>query len=545
MHQSQQPAPQALGEVLEKRVVAIDEVTQTSLEWHMALNADGNKIWKPYQVDLKTGTTISGKPLAWAPLPGSQFIFLSCPIFEALYEGTRGPGKTITLLLDFAREVGKGYGNSWRGILFRKTFGDLDDVVKKIEENFYNIFPGFKFLKSKSEYKAVWPTGEELLLRHMDSEADYPQYHGHEYPWIGWEELTQWEDDKAYRVMFSCCRSAQPGIPKRVRSTTNPYGPGHNWVKKRWQLGNPARGVVIKNPGEVARVAIHGNLSENFLLLTEQPEYPQIIMQAAVNPAQGKAWLHGDWNVSAGGMIDDVWDAKVNIIPSFSAKFIPQGWTITRAYDHGQSHPFSCGWWLESNGEGIRIRDHNGDWRWIGNVRGDLIRFGEWYGSTGKPNEGLRMSAPDVARGILEREEDLGIRRRCKPGPADTEIWSKDQRGTGLAPADDMDKVYDPPYGMKPMFYKADKTPGSRVRGWQMLRSRVRDAQPEKDGSRSKPGIFICDNCHKWLELVPVMPRDPKNMDDVPEKYEDHNGDETRYRLNWELPSVAVQHNTF
>ena len=49
-------------------------------------------------------------PVAWKPHPGSQVRFLSCPVFECLYEGTRGPGKTDALLMSFAQFVGKGYG---------------------------------------------------------------------------------------------------------------------------------------------------------------------------------------------------------------------------------------------------------------------------------------------------------------------------------------------------------------------------------------------------------------------------------------------------
>ncbi|KKK74486.1 hypothetical protein LCGC14_2883300, partial [marine sediment metagenome] len=157
----------------------------------------------------------------------------------------------------------------------------------------YRLYPGFRFLKSKADYSAVWPTGEQLLLRHMEDERSYGEYHGHEYPWIGWEELTQWATDKAYKMMFSCCRPPKPGVPCRVRSTTNPYGPGHNWVKRRFELPQ-MRGRVIRKPGEPARVAIHGTLSENFLLLHEQPDYPMLVREAAANPAQAKAWLDSD-----------------------------------------------------------------------------------------------------------------------------------------------------------------------------------------------------------------------------------------------------------
>ena len=49
------------------------------------------------------------KKVAWAPQPGSQESFLSCPVYEVLYEGTRGPGKTDALLMDFLQHVGQGY----------------------------------------------------------------------------------------------------------------------------------------------------------------------------------------------------------------------------------------------------------------------------------------------------------------------------------------------------------------------------------------------------------------------------------------------------
>lgn len=500
----------------------------TRAEWRLMSDVSGTNVWKPYHVD-KAGNILM-EP-SWMPLPGSQEDFLSCPVFEALYEGGRGFGKTLVLLMDFASEVGKGYGKAWRGILFRRSYGDLDDVVLKIEAFFPKIFPGFRFLKSKSEYAAVWPTGEQLLLRHMMDENDYEGYHGHQYPWIGFEELTQWDNDKAYRLMFSCCRPTAPGIPCRIRATTNPYGSGHSWVKKRFRLPG-FRGKIInaidpitKAP-EIPRVAIYGNLKENFVMLHDAPNYATQIAQAAQNPAQAKAWVYGAWDVNAGGMVDDLWDPNYHVIPYFSAKLIPRGWRITRAYDHGQSHPFSVGWWLESNGEPMKIGD-----KVYGRIRGDLILYNEWYGTTGEEQSGVRMEAGKIGQGIIDRERDMGLTGKVMLGPADTEIYSRDQRGTGRSPADDMEDV-----GV--YWEKADKGPGSRKRGWQMLRSRLSAAKPNSDGTREKPGMFVTEACKYWIMYVPPMPRDKADPDDVPEKYEDHCGDMTRYRLNWEIPGM-------
>lgn len=505
--------------ILETKVVMDTEAMRS--EWRLVETKDG-EVWKPIHLDKTTGKETD---VAWLPLPGSQVLFLSSNVFETLYHGTRGGGKTLLLLMDFAKEIGKGYGKAWRGILFRQTFGDLDDVVRKIEDFFPRIFPGFRFLKSKSEYQAIWPTGETLLLRHMIDESEYSSYHGHEYPWIGFEELTQWHNDKAYRLMFSCCRPTGPGIPCRIRSTTNPHGVGHGWVRKRFRLPE-GDFKIINVVGEVPRVAIRGTIDENFLLLHSAPGYKDQIKQAATSPAQERAWLYGDWTVTAGGMVDDVWDRKYHVIPNFPANKIPRGWTITRAYDHGQSHPFAVGWWLESNGEPIEL---NGEL--IGRIRGDLIMYSEWYGTKGGEQEGLRMSARRIAQGILDRENDMGLNGRVYAGPADTEIWSKDSRGTGRAPFDDMLDI-----GVS--WERADKTPGSRKRGWQMLRTFLEDAKPGPDGTRERPGLFVCEGCRYWLEFVPEMPRCPDDPDDVPEKYEDHMCDMTRYRVNWEIPGM-------
>lgn len=513
------------GDIVETRVVSAS--LESRAEWRLMAEEDPvskaiGTVWKPFHVDALTGEIL--REPVWMPLPGSQHLFLECPIFEALYEGNRGPGKTLTLIMDFAREVGKGYGSAWRGILFRRHFGDLDDVVRKIEEWFPKMFPGFRFLKSKSEYMALWPTGEALLLRHMRDEKDYDDYHGHEYPWIGWEELTQWETDKAYKLMMSCCRPPRQGVPCRVRSTTNPYGVGHTWVKKRFRLPD-SRGKVIRVAGEMPRVAIHGALVENFLLLHGQPHYIAIIKQAAKNPAQAKAWSEGDWNVTSGGMIDDLWRSDIHVLPTFGIGLVPRGWTVTRAYDHGQSHPFAVGWWLESNGEPIEYEG-----RIIGNVRGDLVLWRQWYGTNGEPNVGLRMASRDIGRGIRDRERDEGVLNRVMPGPADTEIFNRTSDRQGRCPADDMgdEHVY---------WERADKSPGSRKRGWEMLRTRLKGAIPEPDGTRDQPGIFVCDCCRNWLETVPPMPRSDEDPDDVPDTYEDHDADMTRYRVNWDVPA--------
>lgn len=465
--------------------------------------------------------------VAWAPQPGSQEAFLACPLYEVLYEGTRGPGKTDALIMDFLQDVGVGWGAEWRGIMFRQTYPQLSDVIAKTQKWIPQIFPGAKY--NKVEHTWNFPDGEQLLLRHMKSESDYWNYHGHAYPWIGWEELTNWPNDRCYKVMMSCCRSTTHGMPRKYRATTNPYGPGHNWVKLRWQLphsrGKIIRGTVDKDGNvEPPRVAIHGNIRENRILLDADPEYINRIKAAARNPGEEAAWLEGSWDITSGGMFDDIWDSSLHVLPPLPVSAVPRTWRIDRSFDWGSSKPFSVGWWAESNGEPI---EYGG--KIIGAVRGDIIRIGEWYGWNGEPNTGVRMLASDIAQGILDREEDMGLKGRVKPGPADSSIFDV---ANGKSVATDMSKK-------NVRWESADKRPGSRKQGWEQIRKMLKAAYPNPRGEpREEPGFWVTENCDQFLRTMPTLPRSERDPDDVNTDAEDHIADEVRYRVRRKSTSV-------
>lgn len=491
--------------------------------------------------------------VAWAPQDGSQAEFLCCPITEVCYEGTRGPGKTDALLMDFAQHCGeddrseedidagvpktKGWGAEWRGVLFRKTYPELQDVIEKSKKWFKQFAPEAFFNEAKTYWQ--WPTGEKLYFRQFAKPSDYWKYHGHAYPWIAWEELGTWADDKCYKSMFSCSRSTVPGIPRKIRSTTNPFGVGHNWVKARFRLPVPPghlRGPVIRDSRdengilEPDRVAIHGQLSENRILIEADPDYIKRLAAAAPSPAAREAWLRGSWDIVAGGMFDDIWfEARRHcIVPAFE---VPETWWLDRTFDWGDAKPFGVGWWAESNGEDLLLSDG----RVMSTVRGDVFLVREWYGWNGRPNEGCKALAVEIAQGIVERELKMGwIRsdgtRRVRAGAADSSIFD-DSNGNCIArDMAGLVRVNGRAYaGVR--WTSADKGPGSRKQGWQLIRSRLQATVPPQRGVREQPGLFIVDSCRHWLRTVPVLPRDEKDDLDVDTEAEDHMGDLTRYRL--------------
>jgi len=476
------------------------------------------------------------KNVVWRPQAGSQEAFLSStPIFEVLFQGTRGGGKTDCLLMSFGQYTGRGFGAAWKGILFRQTYKQLSDVITKTKKWFPLIWPQAKF--NNTEHVWTWPEGEQLLLRQFKRDDDYWNYHGHEYPWIGWEELCNWATDAGYKRMFSCCRSSKPGMPRMIRATTNPYGPGHNWVKMRFlpdRMNMKVRKDLIDEEGrpEPSRLSIFSRLQENLILLKSDPNYVTNLAASARNKAEKKAWLEGSWDIVSGGMFDDVFQSQFNVIKPF---VIPEKWRIDRSFDWGSSKPFSVGWWAVSNGEDVKI----GEGKWKSTVRGDLFRIQEWYGWSGKPNEGTMSLASDISKGIVERELKWGWRSqsdpnwcRVKTGVADSAIFSVEN---GNCIETDMKVRVRLDDGIKYRgvpWIPADKKAGSRVNGWDQVRRMLKNAHPdEKTGMREKPGLFIFDICDNWIRTVPVLPRDEKEPDDVNTEAEDHIADETRYRV--------------
>ena len=487
----------------------------------------------------------------WTPLAGSQAYAICCPCNHILYEGSRGPGKTDAQLMFFRSKVGLGYGQFWRGIIFDREYKNLDDLITKSKRWFHQVYaPGNKprFLSSGKDLKWIWPSGEELWFRTMKTEQDYWNYHGQEFPFIGWNELTKHPTPDLYESMMSCNRSSflplehspvssdgvmrvLPELPLVVFSTSNPYGAGHNWVKQKFiDVAGPGKIVKIKkevyNPRTKEReeivktqVRLFGSYKENRYL---SPEYV-LELESITDQNKREAWLYGNWNITAGGMFDDVWANDHNVVENFE---IPNHWRVFRSFDWGSSKPFSVGWWAESDGTPIVFPDRTT----MRTVRGDIFRINEWYGWTGKPNTGTRMLATKIAQGIVERELKMGLHHRMEPGPADNSI--NDVVNGNCIATEMANDVTVNGRRMRGITWSASiKSPGSRKNGWEKVRVAIYNAHPsETGGPRESPGLFVFRNCQDgFIRTVPTIPRSTKDLDDVDTDAEDHVADETRY----------------
>jgi hypothetical protein len=365
-------------------------------------------------------------------------------------------------------------------------------------------------------------TGSKIFLCHCQYPKDVFKYLGAEMHVLAPDELTTFSPE-IYKFLRSRVRMAGIQLPEkykgqfpRILAASNPGNVGHNFVKATFIEPAPA-GEIWRAPAEdggMLRQFIPARLQDNPSI--ESPEEYRQRLSGIGDPALVKAMEDGDWDIVAGGMFDDLWNAKTqhrHVFPSalLTPRDIPKSWTIDRAMDWGSSHPFAVAWWAETDGTEVTLRDGKKK-AW---PRGTLLRLGEWYGWNGKENEGCRLGPGEVAKGVLEREKAMGIAGRVQAGPADSSIFD----------ADDGDSIADKFARAGVKWERADKSPGSRKNGAEDIRERLR-ANLTGEGK----GLVFLDTCRFGIKLLPTLPRDPNKPDDVDTKAEDHDYDMTRYR---------------
>lgn len=477
-------------------------------------------------------------PVIWAPQEGGQRVFLPCPVWECLLHGNRGGGKTDALLMDFAQGIGKGYGSDYRGLLLREATTELGDVIAKSEKWFPKMFPGCKYNAARKIWK--FRDGETLWFNYARIIQDYDQYHGHEYPWIGWEELTNHAVPDIYLKLMSCNRSSNPKIPKKYRSTCNPNGPGHAWVKMRFidavQEGRVLRDMVeieytdvngkeIKESIEITRTHIYADMMDNKVLLDADPTYRAKMMQMTQdNDMLRKAWIMGSWDLVIGGFFTDVWNPKIHIVKPF---VIPKSWTCIRSFDWGSSKPWCVTFAVESNGEQPISLDGSP----IPYIPKDsVIVIRELYGWTGKPNEGDRAESPEIVKRIKEVEESIRIEYGLivEPGPADTSIYDvKDGTSIGMSMAK---------YPNNCHWLRAHKGAGSRIAGWSLIRQMLGSAMRR---DLENPHLYFFTQATHHIRTLPAMQRDEKKPEDIDTDLEDHAMDSLRYLVSRKLMQMT------
>lgn len=448
----------------------------------------------------------------WVPQAGPQLAALEADWCDELfYGGERGGGKS-DFQLGYQEDGALRYGQHHRGIVFRKTYAELEELQGRAMEIFpgegavYKSQPSAGYPYSNAWY---WPNGATVKMRYIEAEKDYGRYHGHQYTRVGFDEVTEYASPAPLLKMYSTLRSAH-GVPCGVRMTGNPGGIGHVWVKARNIDVAPDRVPYLDPRTGFMRMLIKSRTQDNAILMRNDPGYRSRILAATDgNEALQKAWLEGDWDIVAGAFFEN-WRSKLHVIPRFTP---PKHWTRGRAMDWGSAKPFSIGWWCVAEDEWVRLAD--GSERRF--PKGALIRYREWYGcerdeaGNAKPDIGLRLDVEAIARGIKQREAGETINEQMSP--AGTDLW-KVEGGPSFA-----ERMIGIDNGKGPRFKMADT---NRVSGWGQVRGRL-------NGDDGVPMMYVTDDCRDFLRTFPALQNDPHKLEDVDSSAEDHIGDETRY----------------
>jgi len=450
----------------------------------------------------------------WRGNRGGQWLFLKSPHWQVLGDGDRGGGKTDVLLMSYLKHVGQGWGENWRGIIFRRTFPQLRDIINRSRRWIPRIFPGASYNKQDKQW--TFPDGEVLIFSYLSSLSDYETYHGHTYPFIGFEELTNWPTSECYEAMLSCSRSDVMGMPRMVRANTNPWGAGFQWCKSRFvDHAEPFKPLGEKGRERI-RIPIRWRENEPFR--AADPDYHVRLAEEITNQAQRDAWLHNSWNIMAGGYFADVWRDGSHWIEPFQ---IPPGWYVDRSHDWGSSAPFATLWFAESNGEAL---PDGRSW-----PKGTIFVINEDYGCAGdpqkpnwKPNVGLELLPRDIALRTTATEQRMFaaamIPKEPLPGPADDPIFDV-SRGESMAK-----QMAD----MGVLWTRPSKGPGSRIAGWMLIAAKLKAA---RQWPMEEPGLFVFRNCEHLHRTLPSLPRDLKKPDDIDSSTEDHCADALRIRI--------------
>jgi hypothetical protein len=315
-----------------------------------------------------------------------------------------------------------------------------------------------------------------LQLKHLDEDADAMKLQGFSVTFLGFDELGNWPSADPIDLLGATMRSAA-GVPVLFRASANPGGPGHGWVKERYIDADD------KN-----RIFIPSKIQDNTPLMENDPGYIDRIKSSGP-PWLVKAWLEGDWNIAPGAFFENVWDPSIHVVEPFD---IPLEWRRWKSYDHGYKSPAGCVWFTQ---------DYDGI----------IYIYKEHYWSS-KPNKGSETPIEDIAREILDIEEDERKKSiRFRNNVADSAIFMRDGRHKSVA-----DVFAD--YGV--VWEASSKGPGSRVQGLQEMVDRLNNKT-----------LKVFNTCKHWLRTVPSLPADPKRVEDIDTSAEDHLFDATRYGL--------------
>lgn len=434
----------------------------------------------------------------WKPHPGPQTLFHECPAYECMFGGTKGPGKTESLLRETLRQINKP---NYRAIIFRRTYPNLREIIDRS----FKYFPRMGGVYNNQEHRWHFPSGAKVAFGHLNHEHDKYNYQGHEYHFIGFDQVEEFTETQ-YLFILAQNRTSDPSIRCYIRATANPGGIGHGWVKKRFIDVIPPNKIkyfkrdqdedvetLPNDPLGTARSFIPATVYDNPSLTDADPDYVKRLEQLPEDDKQ--ALLYGNWDVFKGQYFKE-WRRSIHVIE----REVKSEYIKFMSLDYGYANPSSVGWWFV---------DYDGN----------MHRYREFY------CESLTYSQlAERVMAITPHEEKIDY---CVADPA---IWgdrahhqgAKDGTIKGESGAETMQKVW----GQFSVLIKGDN---SRITGWGRMRELIKPAFNQHGQLSAR--LTVSPSCRDFIRTVPILIHDEKKVEDIDTTGEDHAADETRYAV--------------
>lgn len=212
---------------------------------------------------------------------------------DIAYGGARGGNKTATgAIAMILRRLQIPHS---KGIAFRKT---ESAAVKNLRDEFRKWF---RHLGVEVKWNSAGQdprtfklyNGSSIELSSVWNEESYTKHIGMQYTDIWWEEAVQHEPTPISMVNGSCRTDVVGCIPKKWY-TTNPGGPGHQWIYD--EFVNPK----TRKP---SYRWVRSTLWNALPTLLNDPGYLDRLMRGLA-PWKRAQWVEGDWLAMAGQYFD-------------------------------------------------------------------------------------------------------------------------------------------------------------------------------------------------------------------------------------------------
>lgn len=370
---------------------------------------------------------------------------------------------------------------------FRRTYGELKEslIAELVNLNFAKEL-GARW--NGTEYELRFPNGSVVMFRYAETVQDATRRQGGQYQLLIFDERTLTPPD-VVSFLETRLRSGRRDIPVLgIRSGTNPGGPGHGAVKTRYiKPTNYGANVITDARNRTVRF-IPSKLSDNPHV---NPEYAQDLQ--ALDGKLRSAFLDGDWDVFAGQMFPELKRDR-HVVEAIT---LPASWKRYNGLDWGFSAPWAVLW--------AAVDEDGRVW-----VYREIYRRG-----VGEADQAKQILAAEAA------DEHIAVRF------ADDAMWAT--RGDAKAIAD----VY-ADNGVH--LTQAGKGAGSRVTGWQRVRSYLKEGPAcphhRAQGWSTCPMIHLFDTVTELYRELTDLPHATKgDPEDADTTADDHASDGLRYLL--------------